>query len=79
VRSSPGWILFTYRRGAEHLLAGVSHGIRTRRVILGGSWRSIETDPCASFVAACEGTRARAIFREKAPIPARPPPPGGRG
>jgi len=68
VKASPGWALFAYRRGAEQLLAGVSHGGRPRRVVLGGAWRGFATDPCSSFVAACEGGRVRAILRETAQL-----------
>jgi hypothetical protein len=63
---SPGWVLFAYRRGAEQLLAGVSHGGQPRRLVLDGSWGRIEMEPCASFVAACKGNRTRTVFRESA-------------
>lgn len=52
---SPGWSVFAYRRGSEHLLAGVSHGGSPRRVTLMWGGRKFSLGRCASFVVTDDG------------------------
>ncbi len=63
---SPGWALFSYRRGAKLLLAGVAHGGKPRHATLKWLGNTHSLGRCSSFVVASEKGHFSVLFQESA-------------